>query len=167
MPTACARIPSSRIGCRKAISEPTLSRLRTRWTRRISLDSGCWREAPQEEPAREDRSTARMTAWAAGVQLLPRLLSRGSCAIRWRDGRSGTLLRPGNQGAAAHAVAIPERQVLGLGIYRKFGDYPVSGTASQALWGRETMAGMAGRRPGSGAAVWRPSSATGCRSGAG
>ena len=31
-----------------------------------------------------------------------------------------------------------------LGIYRKFGDYPVSRHGAQALWGRETMAGMAG-----------------------
>ena len=30
-----------------------------------------------------------------------------------------------------------------LGIYRKFGDYPVSQHGAQALWGRETMAGMA------------------------
>ena len=30
-----------------------------------------------------------------------------------------------------------------LGIYRKFGDYPVSRHGAQALWGRETMAGMA------------------------
>ena len=30
-----------------------------------------------------------------------------------------------------------------LGIYRKFGDYPVSRHGAQALWGRETLAGMA------------------------
>ena len=30
-----------------------------------------------------------------------------------------------------------------LEIYRKFGDYPVSRHGAQALWGRETMAGMA------------------------
>ena len=30
-----------------------------------------------------------------------------------------------------------------LEIYRKFGDYPVSQHGAQALWGRETMAGMA------------------------
>ena len=30
-----------------------------------------------------------------------------------------------------------------LGIYRKFGGYPVSRHGAQALWGRETMAGMA------------------------
>ena len=34
-----------------------------------------------------------------------------------------------------------------LGIYRKFGDYPVSRHGAQALWGRETMAGMADGGP--------------------
>ena len=34
-----------------------------------------------------------------------------------------------------------------LGIYRKFGDYPVSQHGAQALWGRETMAGMADGGP--------------------
>ena len=34
-----------------------------------------------------------------------------------------------------------------LGIYRKFGDYPVSRHGVQALWGRETMAGMADGGP--------------------
>ena len=37
-----------------------------------------------------------------------------------------------------------------LGIYRKFGDYPVSQHGAQALWGRETMAGMADARGGPG-----------------
>ena len=37
-----------------------------------------------------------------------------------------------------------------LGIYRKFGDYPVSRHGAQALWGRETMAGMADGGPAAG-----------------
>ena len=37
-----------------------------------------------------------------------------------------------------------------LGIYRKFGDYPVSQHGAQALWGRETMAGMADGGPAAG-----------------
>ena len=37
-----------------------------------------------------------------------------------------------------------------LGIYRKFWDYPVSQHGAQALWGRETMAGMADGGPAAG-----------------
>ena len=37
-----------------------------------------------------------------------------------------------------------------LGIYRKFGAYPVSQHGAQALWGRETMAGMADGGPSAG-----------------
>ena len=37
-----------------------------------------------------------------------------------------------------------------LGIYRKFGNYPVSRHGAQALWGRETMAGMADGGPAAG-----------------
>ena len=37
-----------------------------------------------------------------------------------------------------------------LGIYRKFGDYPVSQHGAQALWGWDTMAGMADGGPAAG-----------------
>ena len=43
-----------------------------------------------------------------------------------------------------------------LGIYRKFGDYPASQHGAQALWGRETMAGMAGMADGGLAAYGMP-----------
>ena len=41
---------------------------------------------------------------------------------------------------AANELTAPSEL---LGIYRKFGDYPVSWHGAPALWGRETMAGLA------------------------